>query len=554
VTAGGGGGVGCRLETFVARQAAAAGRPEATALVEGDGARVGYAELDARANRLARVLREAGCRPGDRVGLLLPKSADAVAAMLAALKADALYVPIDPEGPPARAALILADAGCRVLLAGDRTAAVAGGLAAAGDRTPVGWLSTSPPPPAVPEVLFTARDVAAASARPVEAAGGPEAPAHILFTSGSTGAPKGVVVGHANVAAFVAWANRHFGLRADDRVSCHSPLHFDLSTWDLFGAFAAGAEVHLVPPELNLAPRRLVAFIRDRRLTQWFSVPSLLAYLARLDAVPREGLPDLRRVIWCGEPFPPAALAAWMERLPGAAFTNLYGPTETTIASAWHDVAAPPPAGEDVPIGRACGGEELLVLGDDLRPVPAGAVGEIVIGGAGVTRGYWRDEERTRRTFVPDPRAPAGGGGGARLYRTGDLGRVGEDGLLRFLGRRDGQVKVRGHRVELGEVEAALDRVDGVGQAVALAVRREAGAWGGAEIGCAYALRPGADLPPARLRERLGVLLPRHMLPTRWLRLDRLPSNGNGKIDRASLRAMLEGAAPAAAPEGAARG
>jgi non-ribosomal peptide synthetase component F len=289
--------------------------------------------------------------------------------------------------------------------------------------------------------------------------------------------------------------------------------------------------VHLVPPQLNLFPGRLVDFIRTHRLTQWFSVPSLLAYLARFDAVQPGDFPELRRVIWCGEVFAAPALRYWMERLPHASFTNLYGPTETTIASSYFQVATPPSeTSAPVPIGRACGGEALHVLGPDLQPLPPGEVGEIAIGGAGVTLGYWRDPERTAAAFVALPAQPD-----VLVYRTGDLGRRDRDGLVHFLGRVDSQIKSRGHRIELGEIEAALHAVPEIGQGAVVAVPAER--FGGHAICCAYV--PRAELSPAALRERLAVLLPRYMLPVRWRAMDRLPANANGKVDRVALRAMF---------------
>jgi non-ribosomal peptide synthetase component F len=308
---------------------------------------------------------------------------------------------------------------------------------------------------------------------------------------------------------------------------------FDLSTWDLFGGFAAGAEVHLVSARLNLFPGRLVDFIRAHRLTQWFSVPSLLAYLARFDAVQPDAFPDLRRIIWCGEVFATPALRYWMERVPQASFTNLYGPTETTIASSYFTVAAPPSEpGTAVPIGRACGGETLHILGPDLRSLPPGEVGEIAVGGAGVTLGYWRDPERTEAAFVSLPSQP-----GERVYRTGDLGMRDQAGLVHFLGRKDSQIKARGHRIELGEIEAALHAIPEIAQGAVVALAAER--FGGHMICCAYVPRAGTEIPPAAARERLAALVPRYMLPVRWRAMERLPANANGKVDRVALRDMF---------------
>jgi len=521
------------LQDYVTRQAER--RPEAVAVVHGD-QRVTYGELERRANRLARLLRKHGER-GDRIGLLLPKSPAAIVGMLATLKAGAIYVPLDPESPAARLEKILRAAECRHLLAAASAGPVLRQLMARlepAQRPDLVWMEAAAPAEAVDlEARFTEADAAALSAEPPPDGGAGDDPVHLLFTSGSTGTPKGVIVAHRNVLAFVSWANDYFGVTDTDRVSCHSPLAFDLSTYDLFGGFAAGAEVHLVPPQLNLFPGRLTGFVREHRLTQWFSVPSILAYLARFDAVHPGDFPELKRLIWCGEVFATPALRYWMERVPHASFTNLYGPTETTIASGYFTVEAPPAdPSAGVPIGRACQGETLHILSPDLQPLPPGEVGEIGIGGAGVTLGYWRDAERTSAAFVSLPLEP-----GAKVYRTGDLGMRDADGLVHFLGRKDSQIKSRGHRIELGEIEAALNTVPEIGEGVVVALPPEG--FGGHTICCAYVPRNGSTLTPAAARERLAALVPKYMLPVRWRAMDRLPANANGKVDRVALRDMF---------------
>ena len=517
------------LQHYVAGEAQR--RPERCALVLGE-RRVTYGELETRANRLARLLQTIGCQAGDRVGLILPKSPGAIVGMLATLKAGCIYVPVDPESPPARIGRILRAADCRCVLVAKPGLALLGELATelgVGTRLEVVWMEAGALPAAASFApRFAESDAADLSDEPPSHDGRGDAPAHILFTSGSTGIPKGVMVSHANVIAFVTWANRYFGLGPADRVSCHSPLHFDLSTYDLYGGFAAGAEVHLVPSELNLFPHRLIDFIRGHRLTQWFSVPSVLTYLARFDAVAPGDFAHLRRILWCGEVFPTPALKYWMERLPKVSFTNLYGPTETTIASSYYTVPAPPAdANADVPIGEPCGGEEMLILDSELAPRAPGTVGDIYIGGAGVTLGYWRDPEKTRQVFL------AAAAGGGRLYRTGDLGYRDADGLVHFLGRDDSQIKSRGHRIELGEIEAALYTVAAVSQGAVVAI--EAPDFGGHVICCAYVPRPGAEASPGAVKQALASLVPRYMLPARWRQMDALPANANGKVDRVAL-------------------
>jgi amino acid adenylation domain-containing protein len=341
------------------------------------------------------------------------------------------------------------------------------------------------------------------------------------------------VITHANVIAFVRWAVRYFGLDASDRVSAHPPLHFDLSFLDIFGAHAAGGELHLVPADLSVLPNKLAEFIRASQLTQWFSVPSVLTYMARFDVVAPGDFPHLRRLLWCGEVLPTTTLIHWMKRLPHVAFTNLYGPTETTIASSYHTVlACPADPQAAVPIGTACGGEELLVLDAALQPVPQGAIGDLYIGGTGLARGYWRDEERTAAAFLAHPARP-----GERIYRTGDLARVGDHGLVYFLGRNDTQIKSRGYRIELGEIEAALHSLAGVDDCAVVAL--ETGGFEGAAICAAYVAGEGAAVTPALLRRELGRLVPAYMLPARWRALDEFPRNANGKVDRRKLREMF---------------
>jgi amino acid adenylation domain-containing protein len=344
-----------------------------------------------------------------------------------------------------------------------------------------------------------------------------------------------VTITHGNVIAFVEWATRYFGTAPSDRISGHPPLHFDLSTFDIYGTWAAGAQLHLVPPEASLLPHRLAEFIRSSELTQWFSVPSILTYMAKFDAVAHGDFPALERLLWCGEVLPTPILRHWMERLPSVAFTNLYGPTEATIASSYHTLSRRPATDtESVPIGVACAGEELLVLDDALRPAAAGETGDLFIAGAGLSPGYWRDPEKTRGAFLPDPRAPESG---RRIYRTGDRACVGEDGLVTFLGRADSQIKSRGYRIEPGEIEAVLNSLDGLREVAVVGVQTEG--FEGVAIACAYVLAPGAEWDPGRLRAEVRRVLPSYMVPARWMALEGLPKNVNGKIDRPRIRDLF---------------
>jgi amino acid adenylation domain-containing protein len=383
---------------------------------------------------------------------------------------------------------------------------------------------------------FSSVDASSFSTDPLDYQNTEDAAAYILFTSGSTGAPKGVVITHANAMQFIRWAINYFGINPDDRISGHPPLHFDLSVFDIFGALAGGAELHLVSPELNLLPHKLAAFIRDVPLTQWFSVPSILNYVAKFDAVQFNDFPALRRVLWCGEVFPTPALIYWMKRLPHVRFTNLYGPTEATIASSYFTVACCP---EDekttIPIGTPCPGEELLVLDENLAPVPAGKVGDLYIRGVGLSPGYWQDPEKTAAAFLTCPNNTNGSG---RIYKTGDLAKIGNDGLVYFLGRADSQIKSRGYRIELGEIEAALNSFEVLKECAVVAINTNG--FEGTTICAAYVPQPESDIALGSLRRELGKLLPNYMMPAKWMGLDKLPQNANGKIDRRALRERFQ--------------
>ena len=494
-------------------------RPGETAVVMG-AERLTYADLEQLSNQLARLLVDLGLSRGDRVCLLQPKAPTAIISMLATLKAGAVYVPIDIASPFGRVEKIVTAADPSVLLASDHASKLLAQLRVDADVVSLGGVLEG--------AKATFADADDYEPSPLPKVTQPSDPAHLLFTSGSTGLPKGVVITHAMVDAFLDWALPYFGNVPGDRISGHPPLHFDLSTFDIYGSLSSGAELHLVPGNV-LLPRQLASFIRDSQLTQWFSVPSTFAYMARGDAVADGDFPFLKRIIWCGEVLQPSVLAYWMRRVPQCSYTNLYGPTEATIASSYYTVTAVP---EDetipIPIGTPCAGENIRVLDEELAAVPPGEIGELFIEGAGLSPGYWRDEEKTRAAFITDPSS------GQRLYRTGDLGRRDEQRLLHFVGRADSQIKSRGYRIELGEIETTLTAIAGVADCAVVGVSSDG--FEGTSICCAWVSAPEADLDPTRLRTSLAEALPAYMLPSRWLQFSELPKNANGKIDRPALR------------------
>lgn len=528
------------LQTYLDRQAER--QPEATAVVS-ESARISYGELFRRSNQLACALKAAGCRQGDRISILLPKSIDALTGMLASLKAGCIYVPMDTSSPFTRLQMVLQLAQSSFVLASPASEGLLRKLVPDLNHSAirVGYMADQRPSDF--PVAFCGSDLDAMPSQVPQYLQDDRALAHLLFTSGSTGQPKGVMISHRNVHQYIDWAVNYFGYQSGDRISGHPPLHFDLSTMDIYSTFAAGAELHLVPPQYNLLPHKIASFIRERQLTQWFSVPSLLAYMAKFDAVAQDDFPHLRRLLWCGERFPTPALAYWMKRLPHVTFTNLYGPTETTIASSFYRVPEVPATDETpIPIGKPCEGESLYVLNSELKPVPPGEIAELYIGGVGLSIGYWNDPEKTRAVFIDEPFGP----GSERIYRTGDLASVGEDGLVYLHGRVDSQIKSRGYRIELGEIETALHAAEGIREAAVVGIDTDA--FEGATICCAVVPEQPADFQPQVLRQKLSERLPHYMLPSRWLCFDSLPLNDNGKIDRPKLRRCFQQEQPAGTP------
>jgi amino acid adenylation domain-containing protein len=525
----------CLLQDYLSNQAQA--HPDSLALVMNE-RRFTYGELEDRTNRLAHLLRDRGLQRGDRVCVLMPKCLEAIVSFLGTLKADAIYVPIDSSSPAQRLRKIIDCCESRWILAAGSVGSILLQLAVDGAQASpaIGWMSDELPAGRAFNPAFVSADLLHyPSARP-HSRNTPDDAAHILFTSGSTGVPKGVVITHSNVSHFVDWAVRYFGMQSSDRNSCHSPLHFDLSTFDIYGTLATGAQLHLVPPELNLLPNKVADFIRSSGLTQWFSAPSVLNLMAKFDVVHQGDFPLLKRLMWCGDVLPTPSLIYWMKRLPHVTFSNLYGPTEATIASSYYTVPeCPTDERASIPIGAACEGEALWVLDDNLQPVAPGEVGWLYIQGVGLSPGYWRDPEKTAAAFTHSPHLPDPN---ARIYKTGDLARIGPDGLVWFLGRRDWQIKSRGHRIELGEIEAALNSITALRECAVVAVDTDG--FEGKAICCAYVCADGASMTPPAIRQALCAMIPAYMMPSRWRAFDHLPKNANGKIDRKRLKEQFE--------------
>ncbi len=493
----------------------AAKTPEAVA-VRSDRGVLTYAELDHRANRVAERLRRLGVGPGTLVALCLERSPEMVAAILGVLKAGAAYVPLDPSSPALRLRTILDEARAPVLLAHpDRT--VAGWQEAANEEGLTFLTSAANPPPAQAWRPPTPRDLA-----------------YVIFTSGSTGRPKGVLVEHAAICNTLHWHVNVLKISPGDRVLFVLPYFFDASLCHLFPALWAGAELVLPEPGEERDPLPLLQRISRERVTVLPCGPGMHRLL--LTGPMRESCRSVRLLCTGGEVMPAELLAQLFEQVD-APLCNLYGPTEVAVdATSW--LARPDePLPALLPIGRPLHNVRVYVLDEEQKPVPVGIPGELYVGGAGLARSYLNDPQLTAERFVPDPYASQPD---ARMYRTGDRCRRLPDGNLVFLGRLDQQIKVRGYRVEVSEIEAALESAPGVKEAVVLTDAEQMVAF--------VTPRPGEEPDPAGLRRYLKDRLPEYMLPAGFLVVPALPRTSTGKVDRKALPTHLALASRPARP------
>ncbi len=509
----------CLHEPF---EAQAERTPWATAAVHA-GEELSYGELDRRANRLAHRLRALGVGPEVPVGVCVERSLAMLVAIFGVLKAGGAYVPLDPAHPADRLAFLLADARVPVLIADPSSL----------NRLPGGGIRT---------VLLDHDPDAAAGAsdsRPSPLAN-PRHLAYVIYTSGSTGRPKGVLVEHRSAAWYASIARDAYGLTPADRFLQFASLGFDISVEEIFPCLGSGGALVLATPDM-LEPDHFLARCREQRVTAVSLTPAIWHELSlRVEEEVERLPPSLRLVISGGDRIARERVLGW-RRAVGDRVTlfNSCGPTETTVACALCEVAGDP-AGE-VSLGRPLAGSRLYLVDRSLDPVPAGAPGELCIGGAGVSRGYLGRPELTAERFVPDP---FGGEPGARLYHSGDRMRWRSDGALDFLGRIDSQVKIRGFRIEPGEIESVLRAHPQVRDAAVVA--RELVAGNSALVG--YVAGTGQDLTPAALQSYVGERLPRHMVPAVFVFLPELPLTANGKVDRRALPAPARAESMAAPP------
>ncbi len=489
-----------------------------------------YAELKRRTDRLAAVLMERGVSRGDRVGIYLKKSLESIVAIYGILKTGAAYVPLDPFAPTARLSFVIGDCGIRTLVTQNTQLDAVREMMAQGAA--LEHLVGVSPQENLAATTIPWEEVYATMVDSLPNVGTIEQDlAYILYTSGSTGTPKGIMHTHHSGLSFARWAAETYGLRPDDRLSNHAPLHFDLSTFDIFAAALVGATTVVIPEPLTKFPASLSRLIENERITVWYSVPFALIQMLLRGGIEQRDFSSLRWLLFAGEVFPTKHLRQLMAKLPHVKFSNLYGPTETNVCTYYH-VKTLPETDEPIPIGIVCENADGLVVDANDQPVSPGEVGELLIRGPIVMRGYWGQPEKTERGFF---KRKVYSYLDDIYYRTGDLVQQLPDGNLKYLGRKDHQIKTRGYRVELGEIETALVSYKLVEEA---AVYPIPDGQGSNLIEAAITVKDGGNISIEELEEHIGKQLPPYAMPANIIITDNFPRTSTGKINRRELQAQ----------------
>jgi len=471
-----------------------------------------YQQLSERSNQLAHALLELGVRRGDRVGIYFNKCLESIVSLYGIMKAGAAYVPLDPFAPVERLRFVIRDCDIRVLLSDDQklesTLEILDGQEDAVQLIGPEIKQKTTNSVATWSELYSSSNITLPELQLTE-----QGLAYILYTSGSTGVPKGIMHTHRSGMSFAEWAVSTYGLLQSDRLSNHAPLHFDLSTFDLFAGHLAGATMVVIPEGLAKFPASVANLIEQEKITVWYSVPFALIQMLQRGKLAIRDVQALRWILFAGEPFPPKHLRELMKAIPHARFSNLFGPTETNVCTYYHVSAIPEEGDETIPIGIPCDNVETLVVDNEDNVVSPDETGELLIRGGVVMRGYWGQPEMTVNGFylrglIPDSADV--------FYRTGDLVRLNDDGDFEYLGRKDRQIKTRGYRVELDEIEIAL--------------------LGSNLIEGAIVLTAGVQADQDDLIEYLSTRLPPYAIPSRLWISESFPRTSTGKIDRRALQ------------------
>ncbi|NEP57544.1 MAG: amino acid adenylation domain-containing protein [Symploca sp. SIO2G7] len=503
-----------------------------------------YRQLDETSNQLANTLRYLGVEQGNRIGIYLDKSIEAVIAIFGILKAGATYVPLDPYAPIKRIAFIINNCQIKILISTKKRIDTLGANSLEELQSLNSVILTDKKEGATQWLGKIVRwsEVLQAPCNP------PPDPnliendlAYILYTSGSTGTPKGVMISHRASLTFVNWAHNTFQVTAEDRVSNHAPFHFDLSIFDIFTTIKAGGTIILLSATLSVFPINLAKFIAEAKISIWYSVPSILTNLVLYGQLEKHTFPALRTILFAGEVFPIKYLRQLRKYIPHACYYNLYGPTETNVCTYYQVPPLDTELTESLPIGKACANSEVFVLSASNKLIPQGEVGELCVRGPGLMTGYWNLPEKSDQVLVPFTVHPW-----LRpemIYHTGDLVKQTPDGNYIFLGRRDRMIKSRGYRIELGEIESILYSHPGVAEAAVIPIPdNKIGNWIKAVV-VAGNSNQLTELIPAKaselsvqaLKTFCAKRLPKYMVPDLFEFRSALPQTSTGKIDKVKL-------------------
>jgi len=500
--------------------------------VTGAGISFRYRELDKLSSRIARLLGGCGFHRRDRAIIILERSPWVLALIYAVLKADGVYVPLDSKTPGKRLSLVIEDCAPKVIFCGKSMIPTIGALLANMRPAPLlATIDTEAEPDQEVAGLGSLKD---ASDQPRRWRNISHDPAYIIYTSGSSGRPKGVAVSHANVRNYIDWAVKRLAITHEDRILGTAPFSFDMSVFDLFCPIRTGATLCMCTEKDCMFPSQLVKRIDGFGATIWKGVSSLIGYLAWSRIVQPGVMPTLRLVLFGGELLPVKHLAAWMNVLPEKKYFNCYGPTESTGVSVFHEIEkSPKPSEESIPIGRPIDNMEAVIIDDQGKETEDGTAGELLLRGGSVGLGYWGDPSLTEERFIfrnDDNSVPT------RFYKTGDRVLVDKDGQLLFLGRVDTQVKYMGYRIDLQEIERALHSIDDVSDAAA--ALKTSSADGKQQL--VALVECNGNQPDAGFAAQLHKSLPPYMIPKTIVACETLPRNSRGKVDRAAVSALLD--------------
>jgi amino acid adenylation domain-containing protein len=512
-------------------------QPDKTAIIFKDD-KISYADLEKESNKLAYSLLEMGVKKGERIGIHLNRSINAIVGAFGILKTGAAYVPIDPACPLDRFTYIINKCGTRLLLTSrEKLTKLEKAFQSCFSLETLVIMNGLDPGDSQfgsPKLLDWLRIREGAPESPIDSKGIDSDMAYILFTSGSTGNPKGVMISHLNSLTFVNSAHDFFSIESGDRFSNICPLHFDMSVFDLFVAFKARASVVIVPETTTTFPSELAKFIEKNRITVWNSVPSALSLLANFKGLDNHDLSSLRLIMFAGEIFPVKYLRRLRRSIPGATFYNIYGQTEANFSTFYLVKETPFDDNAVLPIGKPLPNFEVYALDEaGNRITRTGEKGELYVRGSSVALGYWDDVEKTEESFVLNSLKTYAG---ERVYKTGDLVTLDGDGNYTFIGRKDHLIKSRGYRIEIGEIETVLSRHPGIQSVAVIPIRDELI---GNRIAAVIVPLNKTALEKEDIISHCATRLPKYMIPEIVEFSSKLPMTSSGKVDRQKLSVLL---------------